>query len=282
MRRAPAVAHGPRDVGGAVDGVAGREDIWEVGLAGGGIRTQRPSVGGGQLAGEGARVGRHADGADDDLAGQDRFAAGDRLGTATTGRIRGAKGHPRTAQTAHRARRVAEDLGGGDLEAEGDAFAFRVIGFDVVGGHLLAPAPVGDGHRRRSEAAGGSRGVHRDVSPTDDDDTLVAEVHWLAELHPAQEVDAPDHAEAVLAGNAEVGGAMRAGGDQDRVEAVVVQGRDVPDGAAGRDLDADSSDVVDVALDHVDRETVGGDGEAQEATGLARRLEDLDRIALAR
>ena len=81
-----------------------------------------------------------------------------------------AERHPRAAQAAHRAVLVAEDLGRRDLEAEGHALALGVVGLDVVGGHLLAAAPVGDGHGRGAEAASGPRGVHRDVAAADDHD----------------------------------------------------------------------------------------------------------------
>ena len=151
---------------------------------------------------------------DDDLAARDRLHA------PAAGGVRLAEPHLRAAEAADGAGGVAEDLRGGHEEAEGHAFALGVVGLDVVGRHLVAAAAVGDGHGGGAEPARGPRGVHGDVAAADDDDALAAEVHRLVELDPAQEVRAADDAQAVLARDAEARRPVRAGRDEDGVEAV--------------------------------------------------------------
>ena len=264
-----------RDVGRPVHHVAGREDVREGGLAGRRVGLERAIRVGRDVVREGAGVRRHADRPDDDLARDHELAARDGLGSAAPGCVRRAERHAGAAQAAHRTLLVAEDLGRGDLEAEGHALALGVVGLHVVGRHLLPAAPVGHRDGRRAQAASRPRRVHRDVAAADHDDPLSGQVHRLAELHLAQEVGAAEDAEAILAGNADAGRARGARRQEHRVEAGLLEGGHVPDRAVRGDLHADRPDVLDVALDDLDREAVGRDRHAQEAARLRRGLEDL-------
>ena len=278
--RAASFADGSGDVGRAVDRVAGGEDERRSGLERGRVGGQEAALVGVELAREhGIRA--HADGADDDVAGEDGLAARDRLGASPPGGIRSAEAHLRATQAADRAVDVAEDLERGDLEAELHALALGVVTLDVVGGHVVASAAIGDRHRSRAEPAGCPGRVHRDVAATDNDDPLVRQVHRRAELDLAQEVGSPEDAEAVLAGHAEVRGAMGPGRDEDGVEATVLERGQVADRRVGQDLDADIADVLDITLDDRLGQSIRGDREAQEPTGDRRGFQDRDGVAEA-
>ncbi len=68
-------------------------------------------------------------------------------------------------------------------------------------------------------ASRGTRHVHGDVAAADHDDFL-ADGELVAEIHVEQKIDAFVDAVEIDAGNGEVAAAMRADGDQHRVEAL--------------------------------------------------------------
>ncbi len=78
------------------------------------------------------------------------------------------------------------------------------------------------------------------------------------------------------------GGARRAGGEENRVVALGLEGLDVVHAGGGDDLDADRRDVGDVLLDDLGGKAVGGERVAQEAAGLGLGLEDAHLVAQAR
>ncbi len=185
-------------------------------------------------------VGRHADRPDDDLA------AGSRTRCPGRARVGGARTRPaRRASCGCSAgrsplpgrRRGPRPGRPGRLKATPSRSASSASTWWA--GISSPAAPVGDRDGRRAQAASRPRRVHRDVAAADHDDPLAGQVDRLAELHLAQEVGAAEHAEAILAGDAEAGRARGARRQEHGVEAVLLEGGQVADRAVRGDLDAD-------------------------------------------
>ena len=179
VRGAAALADGAGDVGGAVDHVAGGEDVR--GPRSAACPGRRPSVPRRcrrELPGERARVRRHADRDDDQVAGDRRTrcrgsarAVGGRRRRARRARIF-VQRRPLTAPSA-----VAErPRPGRPRNANSTPSRSASSTLDCVGRHLVAAAPVGDRDARGAEAPRGPRGVHGHVAATDDHDALAGEV----------------------------------------------------------------------------------------------------------
>ena len=131
-------------------------------------------------------------------------------------------------------------------------------------------------------AGRGASHVHGDVAAADHDDFL-ADGELVSEIHVEQEVDALVHAVEIDAGNTEIAAAMRADGDQHRVESLPAQigDREVASGGMiqlQRDV-AGFKNLANLRFDHVARQAVFGNSEIQHAAGDGRGFEDRDRVA---
>ena len=128
-----------------------------------------------------------------------------------------------------------------------------------AGRHLGFGAAIDQSGRARAEAAGGADGVHGGVAAADYDYVAIAAVVdrliVFRDLVGAHEIDAGEKfvggvdAVEVFAGNAEKDGQTRAGGDKDRVVALVahqlVERNALADDDVGFELDAHAAEVVD-------------------------------------
>ncbi len=126
-----------------------------------------------------------------------------------------------------------------------------------------------------------TRHVHGDVAAADHNH-LLADGELVAEIHVEQEIDAFVNAVQVHAGNGEIAAAMRAHGDQDRVEALMAQvgNREV----ASRSLIELESNVAGcenfphLRFHHVTRQAVFGDAEVKHSAGHRSGLKNCDRV----
>ena len=101
---------------------------------------------------------------------------------------------------------------------------------------------------RGAEAARGARRVDGDVAAADDEDLRPARSTFLPQLDVGEEGEGALTPSVLLAGHVELNGLVRARRDEDGVEAVVLERRDVVDSDVRLDLDADRRDVADVVV----------------------------------
>ena len=182
---------------------------------------------------------------------------------------------PRTAPGV-----VADDLGGRDEEGELHALALRVVDLGPVGRHLLAAAPVGDRDAGGAQAPGGPRGVHGHVAAADDDDPPAGEVRRPGRAGPRagtrRRRGRPGGPRPGRRGSWSAACRSPRGPRRTRRAASAARSR------TGLLVTISTPMSVTFLMslrDHLGRQPVGRDGEAQEAAGLGRRLEDPDAVA---
>ena len=124
--------------------------------------------------------------------------------------------------------------------------------------------------------------VHGDVAAADHDHFL-ADGELVAEIHVEQEIDALVHAVEIDAGNGQVAAAVRAHGDQHRIESLPPQigDREVASGGLiqlERDV-AGFENLAHLRFHHVARQSIFGNAQIQHSARDRRRFENRDRIA---
>ncbi len=270
------MADGAVDHGRAGDDVAGGEHVRHGGLERGGIGLERAVAVG--LEAERLGVGTHARGDDDEVAVECIPLALVVFGVEAAVGVEHAGADLDLGALDDV---VALEVVDAPAVVQSDALGPSFFDLEVVGRHLLAglEADLIDG--RGAEAARGARRVDGDVAAADDQHALAGHVDGLTQLDGAQELERGLHALQFLAGHAQTDRLVRARRHEDGVETVVLEPRDIVHARVGRDLDADRRHVGDVVVDHVVRQPVRRDAEAEHATRLRSRLEDLDAVALA-
>ncbi len=168
----------------------------------------------------------------------------------------------------------------------------RVVDFFEAGGHFGLGAAIDERGGAGAETARGADCVHGGVAATDDNHVAIAAiVDGLVDIGiGAHEIDAGEElvggvdAVEVLAGNAEEDGQAGAGGDEDRVEVLVVHqlvdGDAFADDDVGFKLDAHAAQVVDFALDDGLGQTKLRNAVDEHAAELVERFKDADAMAL--
>ncbi len=146
---------------------------------------------------------------------------------------------------------------------EGNALFAGGFDFFGVGRHIHAGAPVHDVHFGRPQPPGGAGRIHGHVAAADDRHPTVLDRRRTAEGHLPEEIRAVDDPCGLLARDPQAQAAMRPDGDDDGLEAFVVEQILQPNVAAERpvadDLHTGSSDVVDLDVEDLARQAVFGD-----------------------
>ncbi len=221
-----------------------------------------------------------ADGENDGIRGHDEVGALNGHGAAAAAFVRLAEGHVQAFQPADIAVAVGHDPAGVGQQFECDAFLCGLGDFFGQGGHLGAAATVNDGDLNSAEAEGGPGRVHGDVAAADDRDPL-ADGNRLAQVGLAEEVQAVHDPLGGVAGEGDRLTLVSARRDEDRAETL---GAQVVDGDVGADLgiQADFDPVVEQLLDleveHVPRQTIGGHAQPQHSAQERPGLEDRHAI----
>ena len=149
-----------------------------------------------------------------------------------------------------------------------DALLLGVLRLRLVGGHLLAGAPVDDDRVVGAEPAGDAGGIHRRVAPAVDGD-MAGEGAWVPDAAPRRNSTASTHAGGVLVGDVDPGREVGADRDEDGVEAAVAHlGLQVDDAVVLLEGDAQRAQPVDLGVEHDAGQPVAGDAVAHHAAGL--------------
>ena len=140
-----------------------------------------------------------------------------------------------------------------------------LLDLEVVRGHPLAGAPVDDDRLAGAEPLRGARRVHRRVAAAVDDDPP-AELRALLALHAAQQRDRVEDARGLAGGDVGALGEVGADGEEGGVEAALAHALErVLAAALELELDAHREDPLDLGVEHLARQPVGGDAEAHHA-----------------
>ena len=164
---------------------------------------------------------------------------------------------------------------------DADALALGVLGLLGVRRHLLARPPVDDHRLLGAEPLRHAGRVHGRVASTVDGHPA-ADARPLALGDAAQEGHGVDDRPGVLRRDVDALGEMGADGGEDRVELPrLLLGDQVLDAVVEDDRYAERLDPPHLGGQHLGREPVGGDAEAQHPAGLGAQVADLDRVAAA-
>ncbi len=165
--------------------------------------------------------------------------------------------------------------------AQCDAFLDRLVDLVAMRGHLCA-ALERDDRDLVPGAQRAARGVDRRAAAADHDDPL-AQRRRRAGIGLRQVLRAVDHPGLGRVELRQTLGPACADGDVDRVElrANLAQRRFVVDRFVASDLDSHRRDASDLAIEHVARESVGGDSVAHQPAEFGHRLVDRHRIPKA-
>src|SRR5512132_584271 len=166
----------------------------------------------------------------------------------------------------------------GPQPVDHDAFLQRLVRFELVRRHLRPGAPIDD-HRLVAEAHGDAGGVHCRIAAAVDGD-LAAELGRIAHLDVLEEADRVEDLAGVAGGDVGLLREVCAHGDEHRVElASLFFADDVLDLVIEHDLHARSLDALNLAVEDVARQPVGGDAEVHHAACDRAGLVDLHGMA---
>ena len=224
------------------------------------------------VAGEAVHDGVLPDRRDGELAGLVELGSLDRHGTAAAGVVRLAELHPPASE------RLETTLLGDDPDRSGeleylDALVDRVLDLHRVGGHLGLRAAIEDDHLVGAASPGGPGHVHGGVAAADHHDRPRDGGGVVGLLD--EEIHAGDDALGLeLPLDAHRLARPGAIGDEDGVVLPPeLLHRDVfPDAHVVFDLRAGAADVIDLVVDDVVGEPVGGDPVAEHAARAGHRL----------
>ena len=228
---------------------------------------------------------RLADGEHDGVGLQLELGPGDRRRLAATRLVRCAQ-LAALQLDAGDSTGVAEDLDRLHQELDPDAFLACFLDLARVGRHLDLAAAIGEGDVGVQpglplQTDDGAGRVQRHVASADDHCTG-ADRRRAAEVDLTQKLDRTAHAGESVPGQPDPGTSLQAGGEVDGCVALLEQiiHREVDAGAlAESELDAPGQHLVDLALDHVVRQAIVGNAEAQHAAGYLLRLVHDDLVA---
>jgi len=151
----------------------------------------------------------------------------------------------------------------------------RLLG---VGGHLRPGAPVDDEGIGGAEAPGCARRVHRRVAAAVDRDAA-AERRPLALGHGPEERHRVENAPGVARGDVDALRQMGADRDEHGVErSLAPLGLEVLDPVAAHDAHAKAAEALDLRVEHVAWQPVGGDAVAHHPARLRAGVADLDLV----
>ena len=127
----------------------------------------------------------------------------------------------------------------------------------------------------------GARAIHRGVTTTDDDNILT-NAEWLAEVRIFHEVHAVDEAVQVGARNVKGDGVHRAGADGNRVVLLLqlLKGDVATNLGVVDELHAESLDEAHVGLNCFARKSEGGNADEHRAAAVREAVIDGDLVAL--
>ena len=270
---------------GAGQEIAAGEHPRPFGRVGDGVGFHRPPAREGETGHllQGRQVRPLPDGRDDLVAFDLEFAARDGHRPPAAGGIRFGQLHADAAQAGHLAVPGEDFLRRSEIGDLG-ALGFRRPDLLLPGRHLRAGAAVDDVHLLRPEPDGRARHVDGDVAAADDGDPPADPGH-AREVDLAQEIDPLAHPVGTFARDAELDSLVGAQRQIDRLEAL---GEEAVDGdipaqrGVGFDLDPEVGDDLDLAVEHVPRQAVVGNTDAQHPAGRRQGLEDGRANPLAR
>src|SRR5450759_1944823 len=188
------------------------------------VRRYRPPRAHRELAGQPAQIDRQTDGRDDRVAGDDELRARDRPGEATSALVRLAKLHTHALEPGGPTVVADQDAGWSRQILEPQAFFIALQDLPCVGRHLVARAPVDQGHitlpaldRLQAERTPGR--VHGDRTSTDDDHP-VADRSTAVEVDVSEELHAGQDTRHVVVLDPQALRDVRAQSQEDRIVAV--------------------------------------------------------------
>ncbi len=159
-----------------------------------------------------------------------------------------------------------------------DAFFQRLVGLELVGRHVGAVAAVDD-QRLIAQSLGDPGGVHGGVAAAVDGDPP-AQLGGVAGFHVLEEAQGVEHFAGVAGRDLGALADMSAHGDEHGVEvAGLFLGQQIVDPVVEHDLDAHVLDALDLGIQHVARQAVGGNAEVHHAAGHRASLMDFDGMA---
>ena len=162
-----------------------------------------------------------------------------------------------------------------------DAFFNRLIRLEVVCRHLLARAAVND-ERLRAESRGRPGGIHRGIAAAVDCDTPSNPRFLVGSFDFFQELQRVVDLAGIPRGNLLALAEVCADSEEDRIESPFgLLGHEIGDFVVQDDLDADSADAVDLAVQHFPWQAVFGDAEVHHPAGHRSRLVDDDLVSAA-
>jgi hypothetical protein len=162
------------------------------------------------------------------------------------------------------------------------AFFNRLIRLEVMRGHLLAGAAVDD-ERFRAEPRGGPSRIHRRIAATVDRDTPANPRFFVSRFDFLQKLQRVIHLAGITHRNLLALAEVRAHREKDRIETPAgLLGQEIGDFVVQDDLDADSADAFDLAVQHFPWQAVLRDAEVHHAAGHRSGLMDDDLVPAAR
>ena len=166
-----------------------------------------------------------------------------------------------------------KDPAADDLNPLGDSL------FQLVEGG--AHAAANDAHAGLAQAHGGAGGIQGHVASAQHDDAAPAQVNRLAQAGAAQQVQAEPVIGVVSAGDAELGGHVGAGGDDDGIVASQEEGVDAFHAGVQAQLDALINHLLHLPIHAVIGQAVRRDANAHHAAGYRQGIEGGGGVAQA-
>ena len=162
-----------------------------------------------------------------------------------------------------------------------DALGQRLVGLELLRGHVRTVPAVDDQRLFGAEPARGSRSVHRRIAAAVDDDAA-AKTRRIAGPDVVQQRDGVDDAPGIARRNVDPLADLRADRDEDGIEmALGLLGEDVFDLVVEGDLDPHGFDAAHFLHEIGARQAIGGNAEMQHAAGQRTRVADFDGVAKA-
>ncbi len=229
-----------------------------------------------------AQVDVLADGRDGEVAGQPVFGAGERDRAAPAAGVGFAQLHADAGQGLEPA--VLRDQLGGRREQD-QLHPLFDGGLDLhgMGRHLVARAPIQEGHLGGAQPLGGAGGVEGGIAAADHHDIAV-DLGFLRALQLPEEIDArKDAGDGFFVGQAHAFRLLGAECQVDGVEALFLEAGDrevFSQGGIGFHGHAQVGDPGDLLVQQFLGQAVLGDAVAQHAAQVGRFLEQGDGVAL--
>ena len=282
-RRLLSGADGFHHRGRAGDRIAAGEDVRVRSLQGDRVDLHRTPVtqGAGALVGQTGPVRLLADGGNHRIDFDDKLGAGHRHGPPPSAGIRGAQFHA-DAFDGRDAAVFGDHPGRVGEGHQLDALFVALFDFFRVGRHLLDGAPVDDKRLLGAGAQGGAHAVHGHVAAADHRHP-VAQMDAVAQVDLAQKVDPGKDPLIILALDAQPLALLGADADEKGLVALIAQladGEILADFHPGLELHAQVLDDLNLRLDDIAGQPVGGNPHAEHAAEDRQFLENGHPVAL--